>query len=247
MKRMSNQLELVRLLINGANEYEKETGNKNPTVYLSRNNLLVIEKALHRLESIDNANISEALEGVDILYANAVDLSKGNECIKYLPEYLKPIKDNIKQALLKAQEQEKEKLLFKNIHNTKVKTPLVSIFEGLSRDERFKFTEHIYYHWEEMKEALEAKNEELVKENTELRLKAQEPKQYLKWEDLEFKEDNEYSYFKVKLGDNVYQAFSYCSYFFKMDTVVIRANNQYIFTTQDKQFFNDLHLERVEE
>lgn len=43
---MSKALDLVRLLINGANEYEKETGNKNPTVYLSRNNLLVIEKAL---------------------------------------------------------------------------------------------------------------------------------------------------------------------------------------------------------
>ena len=72
-------------------------------------------------------------------------------------------------------------------------------------------------------------------------------KQYLKWEDLEFKENNEYSCFKVKLGDNVYKAFSYFSYVFNSDTVVIRANTQYIFTTQDKQFFNDLHLERVEE
>ena len=78
-------------------------------------------------------------------------------------------------------------------------------------------------------------------------LKAQEPKQYLKWEDLEFKENNEYSYFKVKLGDNVYKAFSYFSYVFNKDTVVIRANNQFAITEDNKQFFNDLRLERVEE
>ena len=43
---MSKELELIRTLIDGANEYEKKTGNTNPTVYLSRNNLLVIEQAL---------------------------------------------------------------------------------------------------------------------------------------------------------------------------------------------------------
>ena len=43
---MSKALELIRTLIDGANEYEKKTGNKNPTVYLSKNNLLVIEKSL---------------------------------------------------------------------------------------------------------------------------------------------------------------------------------------------------------
>lgn len=39
-------LELISTLIDGANEYEKKTGNTNPTVYLSRNNLLVIKQAL---------------------------------------------------------------------------------------------------------------------------------------------------------------------------------------------------------
>lgn len=46
VSRMSKELELIRTLIDGANEYEKKTGNTNPTVYLSRNNLLVIEQAL---------------------------------------------------------------------------------------------------------------------------------------------------------------------------------------------------------
>ena len=39
---MSKALELIRVLIDGANEYEKKTGDTNPTVYLSKNNLLVI-------------------------------------------------------------------------------------------------------------------------------------------------------------------------------------------------------------
>lgn len=78
-------------------------------------------------------------------------------------------------------------------------------------------------------------------------LKAQEPKQYLKWEDLEFDGNNEYSYFKVKLGDNVYTAFSYFSYVFNKDTVVIKTYNQIAITEDNKQFFNDLHLERVKE
>lgn len=77
-------------------------------------------------------------------------------------------------------------------------------------------------------------------------LKQQQPKHYLKWEDLEFNGNNEHSYFKVKLGDNVYKAFSYFSYVFNKDTVVIKANYQFAITEDNKQFFNDLHLERVE-
>ena len=66
---MSKALELIRTLIDGANEYEKKTGNTNPTVYLSKNNLLIIQRALKRLESIDNANPSEALECLEKVYS----------------------------------------------------------------------------------------------------------------------------------------------------------------------------------
>ena len=123
------------------------------------------------------ANPSEALECLEYIENKLKDLeyvAKQNDNEYLLSKYIPSEKfATIKQALLKAQEQEKEKLLFKNIHNTKVKTPLVSIFEGISKDERFKFTEHIYYHWEEMKEALEDKNNELEKENAELKAKAE--------------------------------------------------------------------------
>lgn len=141
----------------------------------------IVEEALDRLEAIDNSNPSEALECLEWLTSSLIgkynlfyeEVLINEEEYKESIECIKDDYNIIKQALLKEQEKEKEKLLFKNIHNAKVKTPLVSIFEGLSKDERFKFTEHIYYHWEEMKEALEDKNNELEKENVELKAKAQ--------------------------------------------------------------------------
>ena len=162
---MSKELELIRLLIKGANEYEKETGNKNPTVYLSRNNLLVIEQALNRLESIDNAEPSEALE-----------------CLEELRSNLGVIYNNtlatIKQALLKSQEQ----------------------------------------------------------------------KQYLKWEDLEFKKEEQKM--KVLLNGNRYFVTYVTDWFCGWCNKVQISNDIYILCTLGngmKQFFNDLHLERVEE
>ena len=80
-------------------------------------------------------------------------------------------------------------------------------------------------------------------------LKVPEPKHYLKWEDLEFKKD-----IKVKLNGE-----EYLIYFDKFDgedmvdavflnlkenKVVIRLSNG---DKSEEQFFNDLHLERVEE
>lgn len=51
---MNEALEMVMAMIDGANEYEKKTGDKNPPVYFSKNNLLIIEKALQRLETIES-------------------------------------------------------------------------------------------------------------------------------------------------------------------------------------------------
>ena len=123
----------------------------------------LVDEALERLEQIDNADPSEAIKHMEFICK--ILKEKGID-VKWV---FKEDYNTINKALFKAQTQEKEKLFFKNIHNTKVKTPLVSIFEGLSQDERHKFIEHLYYHWEEMKEALEDKNEELVKENIELK------------------------------------------------------------------------------
>ena len=80
-------------------------------------------------------------------------------------------------------------------------------------------------------------------------LKAQEPKCYLKWEDLEFKEDGQETL--VLLNDTKYRMYYYkgygeCINLFTEDEISVI----HIFegcSPQDKQFFNDLHLERVEE
>jgi len=180
---MSKELELIRLLIKGANEYEKETGNKNPTVYLSRNNLLVIEQALKRLESIDNAEPSEALEEL-------IDM------IEYFTrlDYVEPIVRN-------------------EIHD------------------KFK---DIYWHklphLDTIKQAL---------------LKQQEPKQYLKWEDLEF--NHTPKMIDVKMNDNKYKLVVGYNVAGKNLAILRDGKNEYYFLEYDKQFFNDLHLERVEE
>lgn len=78
-------------------------------------------------------------------------------------------------------------------------------------------------------------------------LKAQEPKHYLKWEDLEFDNNAQVKKnLKVKLGDNIYSAFYYYSFFMDCETFCIARDTLSLYIT-DKQFFNDLHLERVEE
>lgn len=129
----------------------------------------VVEQALHRLESIENANPSEALECLEEMW----ELS----CDSRIPEYT--LYETIKQALLKSQE----------------------------------------------------------------------PKQYLKWEDLEF--DNNASvkkHLKVKLGDNIYKAYYHYCFILNSELFCIENDNENlnIYIT-NRQFFNDLHLERVEE
>ena len=76
-------------------------------------------------------------------------------------------------------------------------------------------------------------------------LKAQEPKQYLKWEDLEFKEET--SRIEVKLNETLY-TLSYVKRQY-LDFVYLINNDSQIRlnSANDKQFFNDLRLERVEE
>ena len=79
-------------------------------------------------------------------------------------------------------------------------------------------------------------------------LKQQEPKHYLKWEDLEFSKEYDTS-FKVKLGDSIYtvtcstQKFNNHIKYVAVETGLIT----YFIEELNKQFFNDLHLERVEE
>ena len=76
-------------------------------------------------------------------------------------------------------------------------------------------------------------------------------KHYLKWEDLEFKEAGQKQIIKVKKNDNLYILKYYISVFDE-ELIEILANDWTFITglsnrKYDKQFFNDLHLERVEE
>ena len=80
-------------------------------------------------------------------------------------------------------------------------------------------------------------------------LKAQEPKHYLKWEDLEFGVPESLPpTIKVKMGDTQYCLCLRIS-FSDVKSVVLRDNNLtpiLHLVEKEKQIFNDLHLEVVE-
>lgn len=77
-------------------------------------------------------------------------------------------------------------------------------------------------------------------------IKVQESKKYLKWEDLEFKPYT----MKVKMGDNLYMlnwSYSNNDDYDDSKSVTLRTlNGDWLFTLE-KYFFNDLHLEVVED
>jgi len=126
----------------------------------------IIEEALQRLESIDNTDFSEALKCLEkIKDSFGCDMAYYNLNSEY---------ETVEKALIKAQEKEKDKVFLKNIRNTKVRVPLVDIFRGLPQEKRFAYTEHIYYHWEEMKESLEAEIKDIKTEKENLELEAKE-------------------------------------------------------------------------
>ena len=149
-----------------------------------------IFNALNRLESIDNANPSEALE-----------------CLERIDNTL--CLNNIKGKLDFGIDTEEH-------------TDCDSVI-GMVED------------LETIKEAL---------------LKAQEPKHYLKWEDLEFGVPESLpTTMKVKMGDTQYRLSLRIS-FSDVKSVVLRDTNLkpilHIYE-KEKQLFNDLHLERVKE
>jgi hypothetical protein len=164
---MSKGLEIIKLY-----EDSKYLNTFHPNFM---KDLQIVKKDLQRLEAIENANPTEALECVDKLEQVIEEITISNADLRNALKASVSLAI-IKHALLKAQEQEKDKAFLKNIHNTNVKVPLVNIFNGLSQEKRFAYTEHIYYNWEEMKESLEAEIENIKteKENLESKAKRQE-------------------------------------------------------------------------
>lgn len=115
---MSKELEALKQvneLIKSVEEYKNKTGKDNPTICMSEKLLISIQNALQpalqRLEEIDNAEINEAFECVDYIEKKLAGLryeckrTKNHRCDDlFIQEH---IFDAIKQALIKAQEQEK--------------------------------------------------------------------------------------------------------------------------------------------
>ena len=106
--------------------------------------------------------------------------------------------------------------------------------------EALECLECLYCEPEDYRSVDKAKDYETIKNYI---LKTQEPKKYLKWEDLEFSE--ELKVLKVKMNNNDYilrYALDICGG--KCCFLYDSARNHHIDLT--RQFFNDLHLERVE-
>lgn len=101
----------------------KQEFNCDPEYYGLGGAFEILESALHRLESIDNANPSEALEDlIDMIeyftrldYVEPIVRNEIHDKFKDIYWHKLPHLDSIKEALLKAQEQEKENELLKEI------------------------------------------------------------------------------------------------------------------------------------
>lgn len=90
------------------NRIEQEVNGCICIYHIEENDINIVKQALQRLEAIDNANPSEALKEIGILRGfNKVELKDDKNVNKSL--------DIIKQALVKAQEQEKENEILKEI------------------------------------------------------------------------------------------------------------------------------------
>lgn len=206
----------------------------------------VVEKAIKEYEAIDNANHSEALEELKRIDYNITYLLSDCDIDEEVSMSFNSIRDNkscevIKQALLKAQDNARSEEILQKYYQEGITLDSVRALklriEALEKD------------LEEQRELAKHYLEEQEKEIIELRQKAQESKKYLKWEDLEFKKDVQKTL--VLLNNTKYQmCYFKCCYecinLFTEDGKRVVHICEGCFS-QDKQFFNDLRLERVEE
>ena len=216
---MSKELEYIQRQINIVKQQVKgskiriivtDTVTKHQYDYYERElqTLESIEQALKRLESIDNAKPSEALECLekidDRFYLIKYRTTDGGnkEEYEFCPSDTKEY-DVIENFLLKA---EKE-------HNS------VNL----------------------LMQELDCKDMETLRKYARCGYEKLN-KQYLKWEDLEFKEKEQTM--EVILNGNPYFLCYYRSMF---GNLCIIDNPSITIRKENKDFFNDLHLERVEE
>ena len=173
----------------------------------------IIEEALQRLESIDNAEPSEALECLEDIYRNGVFISEVSfekqHPTNISPETNKSISvqcDTIKQALINAQREHKA---------------LDLLMQELDCKDFAELRKYARCGYEKIN------------------------KKYLKWEDLEFEHNPKI--IDVKMSGNKYKLVVGYNVVGKNLAILRDGKKEYYFLECDKQFFNDLHLERVEE
>ena len=187
-----------------------------------------IEKSLNRLESIDNSNPSEALECVDKLEQVIEEITISNADLRNTLKASVSLAI-IKQSLLKAQKE----------HNSI--NLLMRELECKDFAELRKYARCGYEKLNSFKGSKEVKIE--IPESS---LMDYNPvKNCLKWEDLEF--NHTPKIIDVKMNGNKYKLVVGYNVAGKNLAILRDGKKECYFLECDKQFFNDLHLERVEE
>ena len=250
-------------------------------------NYKIVKQALNRLESIDNADPSEALYELKRIDYNITYLLSDCDTIEEVSMCLNSLRDNkscevIKQALLKAQEPKKyvdelklvekdRKALdllmqeldckdfadlrkyarcgYQTFRNAKgANYDNIIIDEAVIPSEALECLEKVYSRLPQWDLSRNVDQCNIIKQAL---LKQQEKKTYLKWEDLEFgktthklKAKMNDSLYRIEwyidgLGANVVSLYKYITKDYLVYCVCIKDNSH--------NFFNDLHLERVEE
>ncbi len=173
----------------------------------------------------------EVINFVNLLHKDCMNLM---ECLKKQGEDNKPILylgKHYKKVILPYEEYQKMYIRLEQIDNAEPNEALKCL-EALEQD---------------------IKDRVILAEDRQLKLcavikqalqKAQEPKKYLKWEDLEF--EHTPKYIDVKMSGNKYKLVAGYNVAGKNLAILRDGKKEYYFLEYDKQFFNDLHLEMVE-
>ena len=209
---------------------EKLYTNKQEKMLLDGNSPYNVLKTY--LESIDNAEPSEALKCLEKVYSRLPqwDLSRNiDQC------------NTIKQALLKAQEPKKYVDELKLVE--KERKALDLLMQELDCKDFADLRKYARCGYERLNNFKDSK--EVKIEIPESSLMDYNPvKKYLKWEDFIFKHTPKT--IDVKMGDNKYTLVVGFNVAGKNLAILRDGKKEYYFLECDKQFFNDLHLERVE-
>ena len=215
----------------------KHEFNCDPEYYGLGSAFEILESALKRLESKDNAEPREALEDLIVMiayftrldYVEPIVRNEIHDKFKDIYWHKLPHLDSIKKALLKAQKE----------HNS-----LNLLMQELDCKDFADLRKYARCGYEKLNNFKDSK--EVKIEIPESSLMDYNPvKNCLKWEDLEF--NHTPKIIDVKMNGNKYKLVVGYNVAGKNLAILRDGKKECYFLECDKQFFNDLHLERVEE